>query len=111
MTYFNILISVFILMGFYIIYHQRQQQTQLLNHVEQNYPDEWQQFTVRATHLGSCQKWRRLLALDALKNNRLSTDTDATIRHKLATIQRDNQLLIGLIVLEMILGLTAALVR
>lgn len=111
MTYFNILIGVFILMGFYIIYHQRQQQSQLLNHVEQHYPDDWQQFTVRATHLGSCQKWRRLLALDALKNNKLGSDTDTTIRQKLTTIQRDNQLLVGLIVLEMILGLTAAFVR
>ena len=101
-------ISLMLLTNCYFFYCRQKSQTWLLEQVLQHHPADWQQLTQRAARMGNHKKWLKLVTLEALKNGQLDANQNNTIQQPLLKQQRQEKLLIGLVMIEMTLGFIAA---
>lgn len=51
----------------------------MCQHTQENYPSHWQTFLARGKLMGNSEKWAKHLAIDAVIQGSLSTQSDASL--------------------------------
>lgn len=66
---------------FFIIYIRKVNQIHSLmcQHIQENYPNQWQTFLSRGKLMGNSEKWAKHLAIDAVIQGSLSVQNDTNL--------------------------------